>query len=479
MPDPPGQTDGGPPIALTPGTFARHDDAAKYVESIVRTRPPRESRQRSPGYAAGAWALLPAGGSIPAGSGLALGSADLELCRKDYDDPATLVQTGETITVYNPGDAITADADLAVPLLWINGEWTVGGGGAGGFGEDRCDCPEATYEVDVECGECANAYGPYRMPRFWIFTITGAAESAYYGYEAEPCPNTECTWPIGSRLVLEYEDGVDCTWSGEGRCVNVELTFIPGPPPYWQLTITDHQDCVLAVYVQPDLPEFVCCGSNAHTIPPEGYASPDWNPLPAESPCEFAFTLVPHDCTCCPPVQTCSDAAADFVFCTNTDCCYINNCTIVVTVGNLFSPPPIPCGMFDPICYDDDGNDCPFPPGDPGRLSCWASLSDGPTGCGGMNGAYAFTFASDCTWEFSGIPGGGSVQVTGTLTLSGFSWRLELYGENGQIAVFTSDECDPDWHCERFVELCFVEGESTCGAVMPAPNATFTLVLPG
>lgn len=487
MPDPPGQTDGGPPIALSPPTFTRHDGAAKYVESIVRTRPPRESRQRSPGYAAGAWGLLAAGSTIPAGSGLSLGSADLELCRKDYDDPAELVQTGETVTVYNSGDAITASGgDLAVPLLWINGEWSVGtGGGAGGGGFERCDCPEATYEVEVECGPCANAYGPYRMPRYWWFAITGASESDYLGYGAEECPLTECSWLVGSRVLLEYQEGAydqPCIWYGEGRCMKVEFRFVPGNAPRWQITITDQDDCVLAVYVKPP-GELECCGDNGHAIPIEGYGPEgDWT-LEPESPCEYSFSLEPHECTCCPEPDTCAAAAPGFVFCTNTDCCYIQDCEITVTVNGLFSPPTNPCTLFDDPCYTADGEDCPHPVGDPGRLSCFTGSPSSPSACGGMNGAYTLSFAGDCEWRFSGVPGGGSKFVAAELALSGYLWTLTLLGEDGQTAVFTSDECiegDEDgWRCERFVDLCFAEGESTCQAVDPAPNATFTLSLPG
>lgn len=406
------------------------------------------------------------------------------------DDPS------HTCADVTPGSTeyLTSAEDGSAQILWVDPEsygyddapWAVvrlasscGGSGDGGPYSDRCDCPETEYEVVVECGACTNPYADNRMPKYWRLTITGADESAYYEESAEPCPGTECQWLIGSTFLLENEAneyGNQCVWVGVGRCGSAELRHTGS---FWQLTIFDHADCVLAVYTMADDTAFACCGANDNSDTGYGYDGGEWQ-IDDESPCSFAFTLAPHECTCCPEPMDCTTADPGFTFCTSTDCCYLSQCSITVTVGGLFNPTPVPCAQFDPDCYELDGDPCPFPVGDPGRLGCWKGLPGPTTSCGGMNGVYSLDFAEDCTWRFEGVPGGGSTSVVAELVLSGFNWTLALTGATGQVAVFTSDECPGDpWACERSLTLCWVDAESTCEATSPAPTATFTLNLPG
>lgn len=111
------------PVALSPLTFDRMDQAAQYVEDQIRTRAPRASIQRSPGAASGAWGMLAMGDSITGRSGLTLGGGTVELC--DQEDEL-LTPTGDIVTVYNSGRVINAPTDVViVPLSWNKGYWRV------------------------------------------------------------------------------------------------------------------------------------------------------------------------------------------------------------------------------------------------------------------------------------------------------------------------------------------------------------------
>lgn len=138
MIDPPVKSDApveANPIALRPATFGRFDAAVRYVEGLIRTRAPRASSQRFPGLKPGAWGLLGVGDTITAGSGLTLGSGTVTLCTQDG---TTLKDTGQSVTVYNSGPAITGPAyaygdGSVVRLAWTEGVWAVdcwGGVGA-------------------------------------------------------------------------------------------------------------------------------------------------------------------------------------------------------------------------------------------------------------------------------------------------------------------------------------------------------------
>lgn len=105
-------------IALRPETFARHENAVRAVEGANNARYPRAGRGRTTSTSAGAWGMLASGATITAGSGLTLGSGTVTLCTRSG---STLTSTGETVTVYNAGDAITASGgDKAIRLSWVD-----------------------------------------------------------------------------------------------------------------------------------------------------------------------------------------------------------------------------------------------------------------------------------------------------------------------------------------------------------------------
>lgn len=117
---------GGLPIALSPPTYARHDEVVRYVESEIRTRAPRKGIQRSPGAAWGTWGLLEAGGTITGAAGLILGEGEVKLCTQDG---AELTVTDEVVPVVNSGAEITADVyydeGVVLGLHWVNGIWSL------------------------------------------------------------------------------------------------------------------------------------------------------------------------------------------------------------------------------------------------------------------------------------------------------------------------------------------------------------------
>ncbi len=119
---------GGDPIALSPETYARHDEAVSYVETMSRTRNPLLREGRFPGIIHGAWAVLASGDTITAASGLTLGSGSVKLC----DREGTIPDGAEAVDVSNAGGTISATSgDRIVRLSWTDGEWT-------------CNCPGST-----------------------------------------------------------------------------------------------------------------------------------------------------------------------------------------------------------------------------------------------------------------------------------------------------------------------------------------------
>lgn len=115
------------PIALSPETFARHDEAAGVVEGWRKNRPSRPNRDRFPGSAPGAWALLRSGDTITAGSGTTLGTGTADLCESD----GTAYSPTVTVDVLNGGAEVTASGgDRIVRLAWTLGEWALSCPGA-------------------------------------------------------------------------------------------------------------------------------------------------------------------------------------------------------------------------------------------------------------------------------------------------------------------------------------------------------------
>lgn len=347
-----------------------------------------------------------------------------------------------------PGDtnALASAEDGSAQILWVEGDgeggyyggeqWgvvrfgsTCGGSDSGGGQAGRCECPEDSYEVEVECGDCGSPYGPAPiMPRFWWVEVLDSSDNYY---SEAYCDGTPCEDLLVQKIRIEnetedspyYYDGPQptCTWSGKNaRCLRAELT-IEGDT--WKLTILDRNDCVLAV-LRKAKDDFACCGVNL-----------GWE-LDPDSACDVDVKLYPDPCTCCPAVDCPPDGKP---ICDDSDCC-VTDCTINVTVDNLATVPAIPPATTPP-----------------------------PEACGGMNGSYSLDWTQPCTWYYKGVPAGGSTEVEAVLTLSGETWTLRLEGEDDQVAVFRGDGCGPE------VSPAFVQSESSCPATTPAPSASFTL----
>jgi len=113
---------GGDPIALSPETYAAHEEAVAYVKTMSRTSEPILKDVRFPGVRAGAWALLAAGATITAGSGLSLGSGTVRLCDRD----GNVADDAEDVTVANAGASLSGGSTgRIVRLGWTDGEWSV------------------------------------------------------------------------------------------------------------------------------------------------------------------------------------------------------------------------------------------------------------------------------------------------------------------------------------------------------------------
>lgn len=122
IPNPEPAVDTTTPIALKPPTYSRHARVVDYIERTNRSRYPRAGRGRTTSPAAGCWAKLASGSTISGVSGLTLGSGTVTLCSRSG---TALTADGDTVTVYNANDAITAASDMAVKLTWTDGEWSV------------------------------------------------------------------------------------------------------------------------------------------------------------------------------------------------------------------------------------------------------------------------------------------------------------------------------------------------------------------
>lgn len=373
------------------------------------------------------------------------------------DDTHTCAEVGTSTS------ALDSATSGSAQILWREGgtgvQWAIVrfgstcGGDSGGSTTtpSRCACPEATYEVEADCGLCGGFYGSGQtMPKYWWVVIESSTETSYAYSDA--CTAIECVQLQGLRIRVDNETGAygaaTCTWSGRGAsCVHAELT-VDGSN--WKITVSDSDDCVLAV-LRKSIQSFNCCGQNT-----------GWTNDPSNS-CELQVTLDPDPCTCCPD-PTCPPD--NLPVCTGTDCCLQScNCSINITVSNLFSPSGLPCTFVDTDCVDLDGNPCSF--GDP---NCYKTLPNPTSICGGMNGTYAMTWASNCTWTFRGVPGGiGSTDVAARLTLDGREWVFTLYGAEGQVAVFRT----VGWECDDFVYMPMLGG--TCAGF--GSSATFTLCL--
>lgn len=112
---------GGNPIALSPGTYARHERAVRYVELMTRELPftPRRGRTTTP--ASGVWGYVQPGKVITGIYGLTLGEGQMVICSRDGPH---LTTDGDTVTVYNSGRRFKAGPNGAVfALTWMDGNW--------------------------------------------------------------------------------------------------------------------------------------------------------------------------------------------------------------------------------------------------------------------------------------------------------------------------------------------------------------------
>jgi hypothetical protein len=114
------------PIALRPETYARHDAAARYVESMNRTPTPQRSTSRGP------WVMpcqiAKATSSITARSSATYGSGSAKL---QSDSGTALVDDGDTITVKNMTDKTIASGAYVL-VVWALGKWWVAAVGSCG-----------------------------------------------------------------------------------------------------------------------------------------------------------------------------------------------------------------------------------------------------------------------------------------------------------------------------------------------------------
>lgn len=374
--------------------------------------------------------------------------------RLDLTDPDhTCADVADGVT-----DHLVSSRTGSAQIVWAEDEpygyegvrWSIIRFGAGcGSGEPysdnlgRCDCPEDEYEVTVDCGDCGAYYGYYdspqvgtKMPKYWWVTLSvPAAYSGYYGYGYYGgCDAISCDELDGYRIRMAHDGG--CSWSGHNdACVHAELAL---DGDLWKLTITDREDCVLAVLRTPQA-GFNCCGKNS-----------GWVGDPYDS-CDISASVEPDPCTCCPDLTCPPD---NLPVCSGSPCCY-HGCDVVVAVTHLHTPAPTNCQFAQPDpCVDLDGNPCVFP-----AANCFDAATVPPPElrCSAMNGTYNMKWIKDCTWVFKGYPVyfpgddpedpanqaiGGRVKVKATLTLSGKKWTLKLRGDGGQEANFELDaEC--------------------------------------
>lgn len=346
---------------------------------------------------------------------------------------------------------------------------TACGGDSTAAAQARCDCPDDGYEVDVSCGDCGIYYGG-AMPKVWHLTILSGETPPYgmgYGYcddgiACETLKNKKI--PMRNETVPGgyYGPQPTCAWSGLGpSCLSGELAL---EGANWKVTILDKEDCVIAILRKP-VEDFDCCGPNT-----------GWT-LDHSSACIVTISVAPDPCTCC-PTKGAKCPPTDRPICDDVECCVDTcACGITVTIAGLQTDPGVICTLFDDPCYTLDGEPCPAPVGDPGRLSCYKTLP-GPTpdkACGGMNGVISMAWEANCTWKFKGKPAGSGVktQMTAKLSMSGRTLVLELFGIDGQTATFRLD----NWDCGTVAILPLVGG-SCLREYATTPTATLFICEP-
>lgn len=341
-------------------------------------------------------------GPIPAatldGDDLVPGSETVTLCAW-ADDRWT--PTDNTITAYNECTDTEVAADTFCKLKWVDGKPVVilPCGSEGGASGSRCDCPEDTsfYAVRACCVPCCDERGPSMPKWFKVVIVTSTTNPS----AVDPCADVTCDDLDGKVIWIknqtdEYGDPT-CTWLGsDGFCWSAELSF----GATITLTITDENDCVVAILTMADS-AWACCATN------DAWTQPD-----DEETCLITARVEYDPCYCCPDLPVCppDGKPACVALVEDCGCEYASRCEIVVTVTDLSTPPPPAEG----------------------------------DACGGMNGVYTCQWISDCTWFVEGGTGGAAAADTLCwLTYVDGEWEVELLGPDGQSAYFTTT----DWAC--------------------------------
>lgn len=149
-----------------------------------------------------------------------------------------VVDEGHTCAEVDPGStsSLVSSEDGSAEILWkaaddedaysTGEQWAViRFGTTCGTNHDtatgRCDCPEDTYEVEVDCGNCAAYYGAgTRMPKYWWLDLRLPSDpygyGPGYGYGYYDDCSVACEQLGGLRAKLTNEEDAygepTCTW---------------------------------------------------------------------------------------------------------------------------------------------------------------------------------------------------------------------------------------------------------------------------
>lgn len=362
------------------------------------------------------------GSGIAARSGVVPGSAACNVVTWDGTDLSVETETETVRNLY--GTAFDSDTYIWC-ARWLGEMWALahlpGGEGGGPAPLGRCECPEETYEVEInQCGSCYD-----EMPKYWWVDI----KEVYGNHEGgTPCTGTPCLDAILKNQRIRLVNVPDpitgvgtCEWLGQnGSCLFAQLVNQP-ESDRWRLRIYDKNDCIVFEDFVADA-DFECCGHNVF----------DTSDLVLTSgACDLVVHLDADPCTCCESV-ICPPPGEPI--CADSPCCVASLCSVWIGLFSL------------------------------GTNSEAPAIND----CVSMNGVFYLDWVGGCTWEYRAehpLPNTVHVERI-TLVLSGLTWRLEAQGGSGQIAVFENDE---DWDCVMYtpdaqVELQFRDAESTCPA---------------
>jgi hypothetical protein len=304
---------------------------------------------------------------------------------------------------------------------------------------ERCDCPEATYEVTPDCVPC-NTYGK-KMPKYWWLDILLAEDNAY---SEAYCEGTNCE-SIPRLVKLKNETDsygkALCLWTGEVACFSFELSQ---SGDYYYIRIFDTNDCLLATLRKP-IDEFNCCGVNEN-----------WE-LVAGSVCNVQVRLRPHECTCCDELPC--PPPGESICPEQCDC--DGPCIMAVAATGDCPVPTCPTsseGGCDPeVCESIPGCKCI-------NGECVQTIP----GCGVEGGAVKWV--GGCTWHGRHENPGRDVTVEWT----GSRWEVRIVMDCGTVAVFYRDtwDCwtdDAGWQLDEEQSHCHYVGVPTNAGVRVMP----------